>query len=339
MADKELYEPLRYDRAFGRSRSRSACFVASVATFVAATLAIVLAVVWVEQLPCDSSSSSSKQQTQFSMEWIRFFHISDVHLDPEYDETISAATFCRNSTGSMPADFSAPYGRVGCDSPNKLVKNVFHAMKNASKTDQPDFIVVTGDMSAHHLGSSTGNNVLYAITVATEELQKTFPSTYVFPCLGNNDVPEDYYIPPQPNATEWYEKLLDLWKSTIFCSSCQGRVKHPPVNEREFRQTFLKGGYYKAQISPKMILLVLNTIYYSTKATVRNQVFLETAQGQLDWLKSELQKASVNGHKVIISGHIPPGFDPYSLSTYWYDDYTTFYVKYTSEVYPHVIGG
>lgn len=342
MSDRELHEPMLRRQATNSKSTISNCrlpwCLAAAAVVVTVALAVVLVLTWVKELPCSGSLSGS--QLSFPTSWIKFYHISDVHLDPDYVDTVSKTTFCRNATNYILADYAAPFGRIGCDSPETLVRNTFRAMKNASKVEPPDFIVVTGDMSAHRLGSPTGANVLNAITIATDELQRTFPNTHVFPCLGNNDVPEDYYIPPQPNATEWYEKLMGLWKPSIVCSGCSWRFEQPAVDDSEFDATFLDGGYYKARISSKLTLLVLNTIYFSRKASVRNPEFLLTAQRQMDWMRAELQRADeAEDGKVVISGHIPPGIDPYSLSNYWFDNYTEMYVRYTATRYPHVIGG
>ena len=342
MEDSQLLEPIlrRSGHGYDKSSKMPWC-VATVATVVATAVAIFLAIAWAKELPCsDCACDSNTSQATFPSSWIKFYHLSDVHLDPDYVDTISEATFCRNSTNFSLA-VNAPYGRIGCDSPELLVRNTFRAMKNTSKDEKPDFIIVTGDMSAHRLGSPSGTNVLSAIAIATEELEKTFPDTYVFPCLGNNDIPEDYYIPPQPNATAWYNKLMELWKGRLICSNCQWRFEQPPIDVTEFNKTFLIGGYYKAQLSSDLTLLVLNTNYFSRKvpAISRNSGFLQAAESQLDWLKSELQEAKDKGVKVIISGHIPPGIDPYSLAPFWFDNYTNLYINYTAMMHPDVITG
>jgi sphingomyelin phosphodiesterase acid-like 3 len=344
MENSDMLEPMvRHNRRRSVKSSKIPWCVAAVATVAATAVAIFLAVAWVKELPCNCSDCVCNRNLQatFPSSWIKFYHLSDVHLDPDYVDTISAATFCRNSTNFRLAA-NAPYGRIGCDSPELLVRNTFHAMKNASKDEKPDFIIITGDMAGHRLGSPTGTSVLNAIAIATDELEQTFPYTYVFPCLGNNDIPKDYYIPPEPNATVWYNKLMEVWKGRLMCSNCHWQFGRPPIDGTEFNKTFLVGGYYKAQLSSNLILLVLNTNYFSTKASNisgKNSGFLQAAKMQLDWLKSELQEAKEQDMKVIISGHIPPGVDPYSLNPFWFENYTNLYISYTAMIYPDIIAG
>ncbi|XP_062516522.1 acid sphingomyelinase-like phosphodiesterase 3a [Corticium candelabrum] len=323
--------------------------LAVAATVGMTVLATVLAVTWVKSLPCTSGTSGitapagcAIPKSTFPEDWLKFFHISDVHIDPEYLDNISGDTYCRNySAEAKLASYLAPYGRPNCDSPKLLMQDAFQTMKKISTSiweeNWPDFIVFTGDMAAHSLGTPTGDVVLGAITIATDGLRNTFPNSYVFPCLGNNDIPEDYYIPPHPQG--WYTEVMNKWKEFVICEHCYWRFDQQPVKENEFMKTFVTGGYYKAQLTPKLSLLVLNTNYFSAWATVQTELFLETAKGQLEWLRQQLQSAEDNDAKVIISGHIPPGISTYGLSPLWFDNYTKTYLHLTAERYPHVIGG
>lgn len=334
--------------------SKLAWCIAAASAFVIVALATTLAVLWIKGVPCSSSSGANSmsmsmadnptkfntntgKQSAFPDTWLKFFHISDLHVDPEYVKSISTHTYCRNYSDWALADYAAPYGRPGCDAPELLVRDAFRAMKTISREETPDFIIVTGDMAAHSLGTPKGEEVLQAIDIATDALKETFRKTYVFPCLGNNDIPEDYYIPPHPQG--WYTAVMNKWNEFIFCKRCYWPFDQPPVVKREFRKTFITGGYYKAQLAPKLTLLILNTNYFSVWATVQTKLFLKTAEGQLEWMRSELQRAEDHDGKVIISGHIPPGLASHGQSPLWFDNYTETYVNLTAKRYPHVIGG
>ena len=344
----EDQQPVLTDLISKSKFSKITWFIAAICGILFALVAF-LSITWIFQLPCSNVRSEStfkentnrrcnSKQSAFPESWLKFFHISDIHVDPEYDANISKHTFCRLTNDSSPAEYEAPYGRPRCDSPRLLVENVFHAMNKISMEEaRPDFIIVTGDMSAHDLGTPKGGVVFEAISVATDELYKRFPDTYVFPCLGNNDIPEDYYIPPHPQG--WYNAVRAQWRDFVICEGCYWRQEQPPVNETEFTITFVTGGYYKAQLAPKLTLLVLNTNYFSVKATVQTELFLKTATRQLQWLESELEKADQNDARVIISGHIPPGISTHGLTPLWFENYTKAYVKLTAARYPHVIGG
>ena len=347
---KKLLADSTRSKQTGRSLPLLVAVASSLALIV---MGVLLALTWLKELPCSPSSCSpsttsvemnvsgdptgTNQGATFHDSWLKFFYISDPHVDPEYVSTISRNTYCREANDSEPAEFESFYGRYGCDSPAVLVRNALETIRDFSKTVKPDFIIVTGDNAAHDLGTKNGEEVLKAITISAEILRETFPDTYIFPCLGNNDLPEHYYIPPHPQG--WYKELIKQWKDFVICEDCYWRFKEVPVVEKEFLTTFTFGGYYKAQLSPEITLLVLNTGYFSVKASVQTPLFLHTAHAQLVWLDLNLRQAERSGHKVIIAGHIPPGIDTYGQTPYWYRNYTEAYVYLTAKRFPHVIGG
>ena len=74
---------------------------------------------------------------------VKFLHVSDIHFDPFYDKSMDKDTYCHNSGDSEPtADYEAPYGRVGCDSPEVLWDSVLSAMKD--KGSGAKFMLLTG---------------------------------------------------------------------------------------------------------------------------------------------------------------------------------------------------
>ena len=82
---------------------------------------------------------------------MKFLHVSDVHLDLYYNSTTSTKSFCRSIPNTLnitpvSAPFTAPYGRVGCDSPQALVQSSLNFMRKLlSDVDKKfDFILLTG---------------------------------------------------------------------------------------------------------------------------------------------------------------------------------------------------
>ena len=77
---------------------------------------------------------------------LHFLWFSDLHLDLYYKPTASpdwSTSYCRNANES--ADYNAPFGRIGCDSPPELLRSALYAMKNvARKSMKPNFIIMTG---------------------------------------------------------------------------------------------------------------------------------------------------------------------------------------------------
>ena len=87
----------------------------------------------------------------------KFIHVSDIHVDIFYNQSIDKDTRCRRTEGYKIADFEAPYGRIGCDSPEWLWGNTLAAMKEKGK--DADFILLTGTEKCQNtdLAKATGN--------------------------------------------------------------------------------------------------------------------------------------------------------------------------------------
>lgn len=73
---------------------------------------------------------------------LKFLHVSDIHLDPFYDKSIDKTTRCHAAGSTSNADYEAPYGRIGCDSPTDLLELTLSAMRE--KGDNAKFIILTG---------------------------------------------------------------------------------------------------------------------------------------------------------------------------------------------------
>ena len=71
----------------------------------------------------------------------KFMHVSDVHFDLFYNQSISKDTSCRSTEGFKMADHEAPYGRIGCDSPEWLLESTLAATKE--KGEDADFILLS----------------------------------------------------------------------------------------------------------------------------------------------------------------------------------------------------
>jgi sphingomyelin phosphodiesterase acid-like 3 len=183
----------------------------------------------------------------------------------------------------------------------------------------PDFILFNGDMAGHGLPDQTA--VLSAMQTVSQHIEESFPSTTVFPTIGNDDLPSDYELPTFDHT--WLESLWGLWKKWI---------GGDPSIEKDFKY----GGYYAASIPSNTRLIVLNTIYYSTRyknATTEipllsNRLGLgeedpSDPAGQFAWLTGQLNDARENGTPVIIMGHIPPGGSVYGGSDNWKAEYVS----------------
>lgn len=71
----------------------------------------------------------------------KFWHISDLHLDPDYKVSEDPFQVCP-SAGSRPVPGAGPWGDYLCDSPWVLVNSSVWAMREIEP--EPDFILWTG---------------------------------------------------------------------------------------------------------------------------------------------------------------------------------------------------
>ncbi|KAG9347489.1 hypothetical protein JZ751_005056, partial [Albula glossodonta] len=175
----------------------------------------------------------------------RFWHISDLHLDPTYHITDDHTKVCFSSKG-YPASDPGLFGDFMCDSPYKLIQSAFQFMRELDPL--PDFIIWTGDSPPHVPAEKLSTDlVIHIITNMTYTIREFFPDLPVYPALGNHDYwPQDQF----PIATnEIYMAVAKLWK---------------PWLKSEALTTLRKGGYYSQVIGPSLRLVSLNTnLYYS----------------------------------------------------------------------------
>ena len=84
----------------------------------------------------------------------KFAVVSDIHVTPFYDPYASPnyPYFCSGSNSSDPNSTAeyAPYGRIGCDSPIKLLESFLQKI-NQSEASTLDILFLTGDFVGHGL--------------------------------------------------------------------------------------------------------------------------------------------------------------------------------------------
>ena len=74
---------------------------------------------------------------------LKFLHVSDFHFDPLYDKSTDESTWCRRfAESNSSAAYEAPYGRIGCDSPEELLTITLAGMKE--KGNDAKFIILSG---------------------------------------------------------------------------------------------------------------------------------------------------------------------------------------------------
>ncbi|KYQ91360.1 sphingomyelinase [Tieghemostelium lacteum] len=214
-----------------------------------------------------------------------FLQITDIHFDHDYvvgsDPDCGRPLCCRNGTGD-----AGVWGNYQCDLPFNTVEAIFQHLSTLE--DQLDFIIWTGDNPPHNVWDpNSKSNQIAATQTLSALVLKSFPSTPVFPSIGNHEsFPSDeFYLP----NTQWLlDVLYDSWE---------------PWLDSDALQTVSTYGFYTSLVRDGLRLISLNTLdgdminFYNLLPT--------RAVNQTAWFENVLQQAVANDEYVIIAGHIP----------------------------------
>uniref|UniRef100_A0A8D1PH47 Sphingomyelin phosphodiesterase acid like 3B n=1 Tax=Sus scrofa TaxID=9823 RepID=A0A8D1PH47_PIG len=106
----------------------------------------------------------------------KFWHISDLHLDPDYKVSQDPLQVCP-SAGSRPVLNAGPWGDYLCDSPWILINSSIYAMKEIEP--KPDFILWTGDDTPHVPDEKLGEAAVLQIMERLSKLiREVFPGAF-----------------------------------------------------------------------------------------------------------------------------------------------------------------
>eukprot|EP01083_Nonionella_stella_P039566 107603_1 len=227
-----------------------------------------------------------------------FMTLSDVHYDPFYNETVSAKTFCRSiNQESVTTAAKAEFGRQKCDSPLKLIQSTLAKM--AEVNPSPDFILIPGDLIAHHppLGSNPKDELFGYLDLFSKEIRKKFRNTPVLIAFGNNDYVH-HDRSPKPHS-EFTNRTATLWKGLI------GSEQTCDFDNLEY------GLFYSCKIGSSLRVISLNTVLLMPGEPNNTKAI---AQRQFEWLGETLQKIVDEGKngRALIFGHVPPVVGPWS---------------------------
>ena len=134
-----------------RNKALHARWIIAAQTVVCTVLMLILILTFELKFNCpgndlDDSTKEEKSTENESADILKFFVVSDFHLDPFYKDNVSATDFCRSKVNGTAADYKAPYGRVGCDIPKLLLDTVLKGMKDVDSEENASFILLTGTL-------------------------------------------------------------------------------------------------------------------------------------------------------------------------------------------------
>eukprot|EP00753_Platysulcus_tardus_P007634 PLAT15323.1.p1 GENE.PLAT15323.1~~PLAT15323.1.p1 ORF type:complete len:585 (-),score=266.44 PLAT15323.1:219-1973(-) len=246
----------------------------------------------------------------------KFFHISDVHFDPDYTvgspAECSEPLCCRNDDGRVLGGRRAGvWGDYNCDPPRNLVKHAFKTM--AATAPDADFVVWTGDDPPHNIWSQSREYNLNATHTVTNLLSESLGDMMVFPALGNHEAfPVNQYHGNGQDA--WlFDSLADAWSQWL---------------PEEAVETFRRFGYYTVKATKKLRMVALNT-----NLCIQENYWLKAnhtdTEVELCWLERVLDMAREHDERVYIYGHGPTSHDCYD---FWGDAYVALIQRYSDIV-------
>ncbi|XP_034937352.1 sphingomyelin phosphodiesterase-like isoform X4 [Chelonus insularis] len=233
----------------------------------------------------------------------KVLHISDTHYDPYYHEGANAQCnepLCCRLTNGLAHEPGAAAGRWGdyrkCDTPKRTVDHMLNHIKQTHS--DIDYILWTGDLPPHDVWNQTREENLKILRDTAIQMAETFPGIPIFPALGNhesapvNSFPPPLSTPDDDSSISWlYNELDKQWRRWL-----PAGVSH----------TVRRGAFYSVLVRPGFRIISVNMNYCNNK----NWWLLINSTdpvSELQWLVYELQGAEMNGEKVHIIGHIPPG--------------------------------
>ena len=275
-----------------------------------------------------------------------FLWLSDVHFDPLADPRIvdQLAAAEPSQWAAILAGGSAKFSAFGQDTSWPLFSAALQA--SAKVEPKPAFIVVTGDLLAHHfrerfnIAAAVHDDEAFRSFVRKTaeftilQIRQSSGGAPVIVTLGNNDSDcGDYAL--QPGGPF-------LSDSAKF------------VNDSDSYKRF--GIYSVANpVLQDVRVVVLNTVFFSSRyRDLCGQGTDDPGAAELEWLTSELRDAKARHKKVWLVYHIPPGVDAYvtthpkqpgaagSAAMLWKEPYQSKFLdlmaQYSSVVGPNFAG-
>lgn len=263
-----------------------------------------------------TSLASENQKTE------KFMSLADIHFDPFIDceKTAGHCEILKKLRAAHHQNWERIFekysenhiSQTGQDTNYYLLKSALTAMKKMAQQAHPHFVLVLGDFLGHdyrekyikYSGDKTRAGyqkfVKRTLEFLTLEINKVFPTTDVYPLIGNNDSYTGDYSVMQQGL--FFKETVATWAELI-------KDKN---NRDAFLHDFPTAGYYAVSVPnhPNDKIIVLDSVLFSSRAEGHN--VKQAAQQQFQWLQNQLEKASNKKQNAMIAFHIPVGINLYA---------------------------
>jgi hypothetical protein len=127
-----------------------------------------------------------------------------------------------------------------------------------------DVIIVSGDSVAHKISATTGTTDVGGVAYAAvkrnlestfNKLAEAFPNTLIVPTFGNNDGRYHNEAIDEADKADYYNFVFDLWMNKL-----PGNAN---LDKTTIKQTLTAGGYYRVDVTPKLSILSMNSMYFA----------------------------------------------------------------------------
>lgn len=239
--------------------------------------------------------------------------LSDIHFNPLADETLRSRLVAADidEWKSILSSGSQVFSKSGEDTNWALLKSALDRIANLSQ--KPSFVVITGDLFAHHLREKLEVGSVAPLSFPTfarrtalfleREFKTALPAVPIVIALGNNDADcEDGDYSVQPRGPF----LQSLLPAIADAANTQPDL---------LKTSWLNYGSYDIP-SPALQrgrVIVLNTTLLSARyQNSCGDIAEDPGMEMLQWLTERLAAARTANQKVWLVYHIPPGIDSYA---------------------------
>ena len=257
-----------------------------------------------------------------------FIQLTDTHLQLDYQEgkviNCNIPLCCRNTPEELGYKnnknhkgeellFSKKYGAAGkCDANLEALK----AFSIEAKKLKPDFILFTGDFSAHNVWEVSQDEIIEATQVSVDEMVKEVGENIpIYPAIGNHEkAPPDIFFGTETVLLHGLGKIFRKYLT------------------KEAYDTFSQFGYFSMlHKNTNLRIVSLNCLICDTMNFHLIGDSFQVAR-MFKWLENVLNEAEKNNEKVYLLDHIP-----LRGSQHTYD--CTMRLKILIERYQNIISG
>ncbi|KNE58275.1 hypothetical protein AMAG_05086 [Allomyces macrogynus ATCC 38327] len=275
----------------------------------------------------DAPDNADDDPTPVKPPRLRIAHITDLHLDPHYDPTAGADTWCHARTAQQQqqhdiyharlfdavgtandplswrpshaaaASSVARYGRIGspCDAPMALVKAAIELVGQLNV----DAVLWSGDTARHDRDNKLPRPEaeVYAANAQCAALFTNATTAPVFPTVGNLDVHPHNQLAPPPVS-----RVLPRLAASL----------SPVLRTASVHNDFESTGAYVTDLAPTLALVNVNAMYWMAEnARVPDCTSTDSPGAAMaDWLDHHLSLIARANRTALVMGHVPPATGP-----------------------------